>query len=87
MNALDRLCLNGLAVSVAGMLGVLACAALPVESESRSVVLKPLAATCDSADFVCVLHAESLAKARPSQGKGYSERERSQMDQLIARLP
>lgn len=85
MSGLDVFCLRGLAATAALMLALAASEHYPVETQP--VVLKPIAATCDPADFVCVLHSESLAKARPTQGKGYSERERNEMNQLIARLP
>jgi hypothetical protein len=95
MNSLDRFCLNGLAVVVAGVVGMLAMAASPAPAVSKPVVLHSAKLDKCGDDWLCVLAAErevkkpAKAEARQPKGRGhgYSEKERKELNQLIARLP
>lgn len=88
MSSLDHFCLRGLAATVILMLAMAASEYYP--TGTRPVVLIP-AAKADPCgdDWVCVLASEAKAEARQPKGRGhgYSEAERNEMTQLIARLP
>lgn len=76
LDTFDRICLNGIAVMVVGMLAVAALSYTPSADFGKPVNLykrQAKATSCLHEDWVCLLEIEMLANARPSSGKGGSK--------------